>query len=140
MAYSEVFKRKMVQKLTGPDAPSAYTLAKEVDVSRSTLERWCKDAASKTGADKMIANRPEDWSPEEKFNIVQEASNLTDDQLGEFLRRTGIYSSHLERWRLQMIQGLNKNNKPTKAKLNSQNNNKIRSLERELRRKEKALA
>jgi len=40
--YSELFKRKMVQRLLLPDAPSANALSKEVGVPQSSLSRWLK--------------------------------------------------------------------------------------------------
>lgn len=40
MHYSEMFKCKMIQKMTGPDAISATALSKQVEVPQSTLSKW----------------------------------------------------------------------------------------------------
>jgi len=48
MSYTEMFKRKMVQKLTGPDAISAWALSKQVDVPQPTLSTWLRKAGIKT--------------------------------------------------------------------------------------------
>jgi len=40
MVYSEAFKKRMIQKLIGPNSKSAYELSKEVGVSRVTLTAW----------------------------------------------------------------------------------------------------
>jgi transposase-like protein len=43
------------------------------------------------------------FTPEEKARIVAEADDCTErGQLGELLRREGIYSSHLTNWRAQL--------------------------------------
>lgn len=40
-----------------------------------------------------------------KLRILQEAAHCADGQLGALLRREGLYSSHLEKWRRQRAQG-----------------------------------
>ena len=59
---------------------------------------------------------------------------MNDSELGEFLRREGIQEEDLERWREEALGGLGgarKAQPPSK---------RLRELERELRRKDKALA
>lgn len=87
----------------------------------------------------MSDKSPNDWNPEDKLKAVLEAASLRDDQLGEFLRRKGIHETHLQQWRLQMLNGLGKTQK-TKSKSSSVEKKQIRQLEKELRRKDKALA
>ena len=153
MPYSEKFKRKMVQKLTGPDAISATALSKQVDVSQTTLSKWLRNAGvaprfgyynhTATPAIKrpsMPPKRPEDWSSEDKLKAVLEAESLSNEQLGAFLRRKGIHETHLQQWRLQMLGGLGKAPVDKKPKSNASDTKRIRSLEKELKRKEKALA
>jgi transposase-like protein len=150
MPYSEKFKRKMVQKLAGPNAISATALSKEVDVSQTTLSKWLRNAGVAPHAEypknptrtrsAMSPERPEDWSPEEKLKAVIEAESLTDDQLGAFLRSRGIHETHLRQWRLQMLDSLGRVVVDKKSKRSIADTRRIRSLEKELKRKEKALA
>ena len=119
MQYPDVFKNAMVQKMTGPGALSATALSKQVDVSQSTLSKWLR----KAGVDSSYCypnnakeytnmakidppRRPNDWSAEEKMKVVMEAASLNDEELGELLRKKGLHQTHLEQWRLQMIEGL----------------------------------
>lgn len=150
MPYSEKFRRKMVQKLTGPNGISATALSKEVDVPQTTLSKWLRNAgvtprfeypnnAAKTRS-AMPPKRPEDWSPEEKLKAVIEAASLADDQLGAFLRSRGVHETHLQQWRLQMLNGLGGVIVDKKPKRNAADTKRIRSLENDLKRKEKALA
>ena len=86
----------------------------------------------------MTVKHPANLSPEEKLKLVQEASSLSNDQLGAFLRRKGVHETYLEQWRLQMLNGLGKVEKKPKA--NSSDTKRIKILEKELKRKDKALA
>jgi transposase len=155
MPYSQMYKRKMIQKMTGPDAISATALSKQVDVSQTTLSKWLKNAGiepafgfpNNASDDKdqmsriMTPKRPEDWSSEEKLAAVLKAAALSDEQLGAFLRSKGLHETHLQQWRLQMLNGLEK--KPVavkKPKRSRADANKIKALEKEIKRKDKALA
>jgi transposase len=153
MPYTEMFKRKMVQKMTGPIAISATALSKQVDVPQSTLSKWLR----KAGFDPFFGfpnntddplqmrppvthKRPNDWSPEEKLNAVLEAASLSDEQLGAFLRSKGLHETHLQQWRLQMLHGLGRKSNINNSKSSASDTKQILALEKELRRKDKALA
>lgn len=88
----------------------------------------------------MPLKRPEDWSPEEKLKAVIDAASLDDDQLGAFLRSRGVHETHLQQWRLQMLNGLGRVIVDKKPKRSAADTKRIRSLEKNLERKDKALA
>lgn len=44
MQYSSKFKKRMISKMTGPDAQSASSLVREVGVSQSSLSNWLRKA------------------------------------------------------------------------------------------------
>ena len=154
MHYSQIFKDKMIRKMTGPDAISATALSRQVDISQSTLSKWLRNAGVDSSyvypnnnsksirmTDSTKPRRPQDRSPEEKLKIIIEADSLEDDQLGEFLRKKGLHETHLEQWRMQMLDALHNGRlAPKKTKPRTTDTKKIRELEKELRRKEKALA
>ena len=80
--------------------------------------------------------RPEHRPAEQKLKTVQEYDSLPDEEAqGRFLREHGLYSVDIERWREEMLQALGR--KPSRKDPKSQ---RIKELEGELRRKEKALA
>jgi len=153
MPYPDMFKNAMIQKMTGPDAISASALSKLVDVPQVTLSKWLRMAGVgsaynfpnnpkeySTMTQTKIPRRPNDWSAEEKLQIVLEAALLDDDQLGEFLRKKGLHKTHLEQWRLQMLDGLQNGFTKKKTRQSKAELKRIRSLEKELKRKDKALA
>jgi len=71
-----------------------------------------------------------------------EASSLTGSSLGEFLRREGVHEAQLEEWREKVFRAATGALKDAKRKKSEQTPEarRIRELESELRRKEKALA
>jgi transposase-like protein len=146
MQYSEGFKMRMVQRLSGPDPVSANKLAQEVGVSQNSLSRWLRQAANINHFENpyeehsdMPRKRPLDLTPEQKLQIVIEAESLSDEELGEFLRRKGVHEAQLQQWRSQIMNGLCE--QPIKkSKKTGSEAKKIKKLEKELQRKDKALA
>jgi transposase len=119
----------MVARLIGRDAVSARQLAFETGLRQQTLSRWLQETSS---LPVMAAKRPRrDWSIEEKIRVLAEASTLTGAELADLLAREGVLAAEYEQWRL----ALSDEGRASVATLK-----RIRALERELARKEKALA
>lgn len=145
--YSAAFRARMVSRLVGPNAMSATLLSKETGLHQATLSRWLKEASTleRTMARKKSppsttpkhSKQPQEWTPEEKLAIVLEASALSEGELGVYLRNKGIHAAVLEEWRRQALAGIRGTERASKLQMDSR---KVRELERELRRKEKALA
>lgn len=127
--FSEAFKNKMVQRLTGKDAISARQLGKEIGVPQTTLSHWLERARSLPRV--APSKKSKTWSVAEKIQVLAEAADLTGEQLSALLERRGLRLAELEQWRL----ALDEEGSSSKAITN-----RIRGLERELARKEKALA
>lgn len=66
-----------------------------------------------------------------------ETSKLTEEKLGEFLRTEGLHEALLQQWRSDAEAALAE---VPKRRRRSMEAHRIKQLERELRRKEKALA
>jgi transposase-like protein len=131
--YSEAFKANMVRKMVGAGHVSAHALAIETGLNQSTLSRWLRNART-VGVMNMPAKK---WTAAEKLRVVVEASKLSDDALGEFLRREGLHAASVDEWRA-LAEGsfvdVSRSTKPSpEAK-------RVKELERELLRKDKALA
>ena len=86
----------------------------------------------------MPARRPQDWSAEEKYAVMIEAASLRDEELGAFLREKGLHQANLTQWRQEMLTALGESKSHSSKR--SLEARRIRELERELARKEKALA
>jgi transposase-like protein len=125
----------MVRRLVGPSAVSANAVAQEVGVSQVTLSRWLR--AARSVAD-MTRPTTKKWTGAEKLRVVREAHGLSGSDLGAFLRREGLHESQLTAWRAAAEAALAE---PTRGRaMPSAEARRIQELERELRRKDKALA
>jgi hypothetical protein len=142
--YTEGFKSKVVQKMLGPRGKSASSLAVEIGIPQTTLSRWLRSAQrtmermpnSSKGDRKepTKARRAEDWTAEERLRVLNDSAGLEDEELGAFLRREGLYASTLHEWRAAALEGL------VPSKVSRAEQKRVKELERELRRKDRALA
>lgn len=72
--------------------------------------------------------------------MVVETAALNEAQLDEYCRKRGLYPEELQRWR-QSCEQANAQAKPRRAPAETRREaHRIQALERELRRKDKALA
>ncbi len=129
--FSVAFKQKMVQRLTGKTALSATQLARETGVRQQNLSRWLDDARSLP----MMTDTPKlavrEGTVEQKARVLAEGSKLGGEELTAYLEREGVKLADYEQWRIALDEG---------GRASVATNKRIRQLERELARKEKALA
>jgi transposase len=136
MSYPLQFKENVVKMvLTGTD--SQAQIAKDMGVPASTMRYWLEKV--KNTGDTIMAKhekRPQDWSSKEKLDALLESAKLTDEQLGAWCRQKGIHTHHLEKWKKEFSkdQSRNKNNNVRQLK------KEVKDLQKELNRKDKALA
>ncbi len=135
----------MVKRLVGPERISASALSREVGVSQATLSRWKQTARTLTSMSgskdkpERDAMSPRQWSLEEKLRAVVEAADISNEDLGEFLRSKGLHMAQLDEWRLAAQQALEGSTKSKRRKA-SPEAKQIKALEKELLRKDRALA
>lgn len=149
MVYSEALKKRLVARMLGPEKASAKYLAEETGIGKSTLGRWRKQAvdadvgANRQGQDVQGSQKmAKNWSAQEKMRVVLHSQTLENEALGAFLRSEGVYEAQLIQWRDYMLAGLTDAPKNKRAQDDERRHftQQIKELERELRRKEKALA
>jgi transposase len=140
--YSNEIKETMVKKLCLPGAPSALQLSKETGISQPALSRWIRQFG---GGVTKKSRRPEDWSPKERLQAVIESQGLGELELGEFLRKNGLHSHHIEDWKKEALSGLAPQAKRPRGRpkkdpelVAALEENKL--LKRDIRRKDRALA
>ncbi len=146
-SYSPEFRKEMILKLTSPRGPSVHELAAKVGLYHGTLSRWVKEAGTlrnsmkhedEGGERPQRSRRPVDFSPEEKLRVVRDASGLEGTDLGALLRREGIHEADLAEWRQSADQGALAALSGRRQR--SADQKRMRKLESELKRKDRALA
>ena len=138
--YSVEFKKAAVQKFLSRGSRSAKDVCDELGVGNSCIYFWCKKYG-KSMSMKPIEKRPQDRTAAEKLKAVIDYEKLDPEKQGEFLRREGLHSDHIEDWKRCMEAGLEpdvgtKLSRSERAQLRAEN----KALERDLNKKDKALA
>ena len=141
--YSAAIKASVLAKAFALNGPSIVELAKEFNIPIGTIYTWKFNMLNKQDAKQVnVPQRPNDKSPEAKFQAVIETIGKTEQEQGSYCRENGIYSNHLNDWKIQMLEGLgavSASAKELKA-ANQQVVNENKELKRDLHRKDKALA
>lgn len=141
--YSESRKSTIMLKLLPPLNQSVAEVSKAECIGESTLYNWL-NKARKQGIP-VPGNKPaitEDWSAEAKFAVVITAATLNQQELAEYCRSKGLYIEQIERWKQACLGGFSgqkTQDKQTELKLKAANK-QILALEKNLNRKDKALA
>jgi DNA-binding transcriptional ArsR family regulator len=127
--FSLAYKQKMLERLTGNAAVSARQLALETGMRQQTLSRWLQEAGS---VPVMPMKRPRPaLRLDDKLRILTEGCRLTGAELTRFLQREGVPFGEFEQWRLALADD---------GRGSMASAKRIRALERELARKDRALA
>jgi transposase-like protein len=132
----------IIAKMTGSQRKTIAELAKEENISTTTLYNWRNHARSKGEIMPDHDDAPEGWSALDKFNVVLKSASLSEQQLSEYCRSQGLYPEQIARWR-EACQDANDWDSTRKMQQVQQlraEKKKINKLEKELLRKDKALA
>jgi transposase-like protein len=140
--YSLERREWVIRQMMPPQNRSVAELSEETGITAVTLYAWRRQARESGVAVPGDGKQAGDWSSADKFRMVLEAASLSEAQLGEFCRRKGVLAEQLKQWRDACEQAnataaMQSQQSRAQAKASEQ---RIRSLEKELKRKEAALA
>ena len=140
--YSKEFKLKIIKQMLPPESKKVTQISKETGISEQTLYKWKREAKAKgiVITDKDVS--PEKWSTQDKFMIVVETASLNKRELSEYCRKKGLYTEQVEAWCDACMQanGGVAEESLRLSRLNRVKDKEIKKLEKELRRKDAALA
>jgi transposase len=136
-AYSEQFKKTAVQKYLNRGNRSVAAVAQEMGTTPFSIYQWVKSYQKGDPIMNKSPRSPEDLSPSEKLSAILEYSGISEVNKGEWLRKNGLTEEKIDAWREMAKAGLGK--KPD-TRESAEDKREIKKLEKELRRKDKALA
>lgn len=142
MRYSRERKDTVLKKLMPPHNRTMAELAEEEGISAASLYNWRRQAREQGRLLPEGSIEPEGWSSRDKFNAVLETAALSEAEISEYCRRRGLYPEQLRRWRAA-CEAANDRAKEAEARQTEAlkgERARSRGLERELKRKEAALA
>ena len=140
--YTEEFKLSIIKQMLSPQNKSVSQLEKETGIARQTLFAWKCQAKEKGIVITDGEVQTEKWSTKDKFMIVVETASLNNTELSEYCRKKGLYVEQVEAWKDACMQanGGVAQEAEKLSKANKDKEKEIRKLEKELKRKEAALA
>lgn len=140
--YPEAQKAELIERMLAAAPIGVPELSHETGIPKDTLYCWRSQARRERGLEmKPSSAAGERWGSEEKFAMVVESAALSEAERGEYCRKRGLYPEQLQRWRHACEQA--NQAKPSAGAANKsrgEDQRRIRELERELGRKDKALA
>ena len=135
--YSEAFKSNAVKQFWNTKPHSIGKCAKKFGVAYGTLENWLRQDSLRKR--EHMTTKKKTWTPMQKLQIIIQAEQLPETQLGEFLRKNGIYEETLKEWKRDCLESLGQPDHESKRE-NQKLKKKVQKLEKEVNRKDKALA
>ena len=139
MGYSRAVMVGVLKKVLPPEARSIVEVSRETGINDQTIRNWVKKSESGILPDSLQESSPRFMSPKEKYQLVLEAAGVDNEQLGGFLRERGLHSEHLTIWDQELREMIDKKNDKKDQELKALKK-RNQELEKELQRKEKALA
>jgi len=142
MAYPQERKEAILKKLLPPVNKSVAEVAKEEGISSGTIYNWRVKANQSGTPLPRKRSKTDNWTAETKLSVVIETAALSESELSQYCREKGLYSEQVKQWKTHCLSGFKVSHDQQKeaAKKTKADQLKIKSLKKELRHKEKALA
>ena len=121
-------------RLLPPESAVLEDVAREIGVGAGTLERWRSEALSRPARERA-------WTAAARFDAVLTTAAMDEAGRSAWCRASGVYPKELAGWRQAASQALAEAEEARASpQQTKQDRRRIKELERELRRKDKALA
>lgn len=140
--YSKEFKDSILKRLNQPTNETVASIAEETNIPKGTIYQWIKNNNQGQKNNPVNLKSKTNWTSEDKFHLVLETATLSESELAEYCRRKGIYVEEIKVWKDQCLNANTthiEDSKKLKDNLKEEQK-RNKELQRELRRKEKALA
>jgi transposase len=132
--YGQAFKDRAVARLLPPESAALEMVAREVGIGVQTLARWRE-------ASQSMAARGRAWTAGARLEAVITTAALPEAGKSAWCREHGVYPAELKQWRSSASAALAE---PAEARASPQatrqDRKRIKELERDLLRKDRALA
>jgi transposase len=136
--YGQRYKDRIVARLLPPESSAIDVVSREVGVSVATLERWRANALADGSGERSGAGSQR-WTAAACLQAVIAAAAMDEATRSAWCREQGLYRAELDAWKHDAIAGLGEP-RATSAVEAREDRRRVKELERELHRKDKALA
>ena len=121
---------------------SLRRIANELSIGAATVSKWRKELVSEDLLKEDVEQKTENFTAEQIFSFVIETSTMTEHELAEYCRSKGLFVEKVKEWRTISIQvhQSKAENQYKQDSIRRSDKKKIKALEKELARKNQALA
>lgn len=140
--YSLERKESVLRRMVAPMTISMAQLAEDTGISTWTLYNWRRQAIDKGKTVVARAKHSDKESAAQKLAVVVETFAFNEAELAEYCRKKGLYPEQVKAWRQACEQAAGGEAASAQAlrAVVAEEKKRNKTLARELRRKEKALA
>ena len=135
--YGQAFKDRAVARLLAPHSLALEDVARTMRISEPTLKRWLASAQS-------MPARGRAWTARGRLDALNATASMSETDKSAWCREHGVYPAELDTWNNNATAALADPAEPGAARASPQatrgDKKRIRDLERELLRKDRALA
>ena len=138
--YTKAFRQQALMKVYNRGDRTVQAIAEDLNINTWTLKNWMKlpKEVIEGQAAGLVTKRPQDWSLSERFQLILDSQGKDGEVLNSWCREQGIFPHHLQAWRQAFETGT------SEAAMSRAEWRELKAshqaLQRELKRKEKALA
>lgn len=142
MRYPNERKEAVLKKMLPPQNMTIPALAIEEGISEATLYNWRNAARAQGRLMPDGDTSPAGWSASDKFAAVLETAAFNESELSAYCRERGLYTEQIRQWReaCEQANDWDKSQNQRLKEARKSDQQRLKELERDLRRKEKALA
>ena len=142
--HSTAFQEQALIKVRERGSRSVQDVANDLNMSVGTLRKWISKSNQKTASNTHSAQLPKNlpalsWAPAQRLQALLETHAMAAPQLSAWCREKGLFEHQLQSWREAFCTAPAGESRESKAALRALQV-QHEALQRELRRKEKALA
>ncbi|HEN47668.1 MAG TPA: hypothetical protein ENI75_04860 [Mizugakiibacter sp.] len=137
--YSQELREQIVKKMMPPSSQTVAAISRETGISQPTLYAWKKQFRTQGYVVPSKSSNPDRWDGKAKLAAVIQTAAMNESERSAYCREYGLYVEQLDAWTpsfeiMDPLEGpVRKADLAAARKLN-------RKLEKELHRKERALA
>ncbi len=138
-SYSQDFKEQVVRKMMPPHNRTVAELSSELGVSNAALYRWKSEFRAKGFVVPSKKSLPDKWDSKAKLAAIIQTASMNEAERSAYCREHGLYAEQLDAWRAE-FENMGKPGDPKDKVSLALERKRVKKLEKELRRKDKALA
>lgn len=132
--YGQAFKDRAVARLLPPESAAIDVVSQSLGIGAGTLERWRAEALAGAAQGRT-------WTAEARLHAVVTVSAMNEVDRNAWCREQGVFPTELARWQASATAALAAPEaERASPQATRQDRKRIKELERELLRKDRALA